>query len=53
VSLLVQALPSLHDTPFVLLGFEQIPVTVSQMPALWHWSNAEHVVLVPAVHVPA
>lgn len=53
LSTIVQRLPSLHVTPFVFAGFEQVPVTVSQMPALWHWSDAEHVVLVPPVHVPA
>src|SRR5262245_24978970 len=40
VSFVEQALPSLHDVPSVLLGFEHTPVVVSQVPASWHWSSA-------------
>jgi hypothetical protein len=52
VSFAVHALPSLHAVPSVLLGFEQLPVVVSQTPATWHWSLAEHVFVVPPEHEP-
>src|SRR5262249_13689990 len=32
----VQALPSVQVTPSALLGFEQVPVAGSQVPASWH-----------------
>jgi hypothetical protein len=39
VSPCVQALPSLHALPFVLVtGGSQTPVTVLHVEALWHWS---------------
>jgi hypothetical protein len=44
----VQAFPSLQ-LPLFFTGFEQSPVVVSQVPALWHWSVGEHV---PATQVP-
>ena len=53
VSVWVQALPSLHPVPLVLLGFEQVPVAVSQVPATWHWSLAEQVTGVAPTQVPA
>lgn len=53
VSLVVQALASLHAAPFALLGFEHTPVTVSQTPGTWHWSAAMHVTGLPPVQVPA
>jgi hypothetical protein len=40
VSVCVQALPSLHDVPFALLGFEHTPVLVLHVPTSWHWSCA-------------
>src|SRR5438876_200527 len=43
VSVCVHALPSLHDVPSVLAGFEQTPVPVLQTPTAWHWSLAVHV----------
>jgi len=52
VSVCVQALPSLHAVPFGALGFEQVPVAGSQVPAMWHWSLAVHVTGVEPVHVP-
>ena len=52
VSLVVQALASLHAAPFALLGFEHTPVTVSQTPGTWHWSAARHVTGLPPVQVP-
>jgi hypothetical protein len=36
VSLSVQALPSLQVVPLGLLGFEQTPVLVLQVPTSWH-----------------
>jgi hypothetical protein len=47
VSLAVHALWSSHDVPSGLGGFEQSPVTVSQTPAVWHWSDAVHVMGAP------
>src|SRR5262245_6549265 len=38
----VQAFPSLQLVPLVFAGFEQVPVCGSQVPALWHWSDAMH-----------
>src|SRR5439155_1491563 len=52
VSVWVQALPSLHAVPFEALGFEQVPVAGSHVPATWHWSLAEHVTGFEPVHVP-
>lgn len=53
VSVCVQALPSLHDVPSTLLGFEQVPVVGSQVPAEWHWSLAAQVTGFPPVQTPA
>jgi hypothetical protein len=36
VSIVVQALPSLHVDPFSFFGFEHCPVWLSQIPTLWH-----------------
>src|SRR5437667_184843 len=36
VSVCVQALPSLHAVPFGAIGFEQVPVAGSHVPATWH-----------------
>jgi hypothetical protein len=36
VSVWVQASPSEHELPLALAGFEQTPVLVSHVPALWH-----------------
>jgi hypothetical protein len=36
VSVCVQAFPSLHAVPSGAVGFEQTPVAVLQMPAMWH-----------------
>lgn len=52
VSGVVQASPSLHVVPFVLFGFEQIPVPVAQVPGLWHWSGAGHTTGDPATQLP-
>jgi hypothetical protein len=48
----VHALPSLHDVPFGLTGFEQRPVLGEQVPAKWHWSEGAQVTAVPGLHVP-
>ena len=53
VSLCVQALPSLHDEPFAFAGFEHVPVAVSHVPALWHWSLAVQLTGLLPAHVPA
>jgi hypothetical protein len=53
VSVCVQGLPSLQDVPSALLGFEQAPVTMLQVPAVWHWSIAEQVTVFAPVHAPA
>lgn len=47
MSPVVHALLSLHVVPFALVGLEQTPVLVLQVPALWHWSLAVHVTGVP------
>ena len=52
VSLWVQAFPSLQTAPFALLGLVQVPVLGSQVPAMWHWSEAEHVTGLLPVQVP-
>ena len=36
VSLCVQASPSEQELPLAFVGFEQAPVDVSHVPALWH-----------------
>jgi hypothetical protein len=36
VSVWVQASPSEHELPLAFAGFEQAPVVVSHVPALWH-----------------
>src|SRR2546422_1373308 len=40
VSVCVQALPSLQVLPLAFAGFEHVPVAGSQVPAVWHWSEA-------------
>jgi hypothetical protein len=51
-SSIVQALPSLHDAPFALAGFEHTPVLVLHVPASWHWSCAAHTTGLDPVHTP-
>jgi hypothetical protein len=48
----VQALPSLHVVPSVLLGFEQVPSAWLHVPATWHWSSAVQVTGLPPVQAP-
>jgi hypothetical protein len=52
VSVTVQALPSSHAAPLVLLGFEQLPLAGLHVPALWHWSEGVHTTGFEPVHVP-
>jgi hypothetical protein len=53
VSLWVQAFPSLHAVPFAATGFEQAPLEGSHVPAMWHWSDAAHVVVAVGAQAPA
>jgi len=46
----VQALPSLQLEPLALGGFEQVPVSGSQVPATWHWSLAVQTIGSPSLH---
>src|SRR5438309_455197 len=48
----VLASPSSHGVPSGVTGFEQVPVSGSQVPASWHWSWAVHIAAMPAVHAP-
>ena len=48
----VQALPSEQVVPFVAGGFRQMPVAGSHVPALWHWSEAVHVIGAPGWQEP-
>jgi len=52
MSVCVQALPSLHNVPSVAIGFEQLPVAGSHVPATWHWSLAVHVMGLEPVQTP-
>src|SRR5438067_2534753 len=52
-SLWVQALPSVQVLPSALLGLEQVPVAVSQVPASWHWSRAVQATGLVPVQTPA
>lgn len=52
VSVCVHASPSLQPVPFAAAGFEQAPLAVSQVPAVWHGSLAVHVTGFDPVHVP-
>src|SRR5438876_136470 len=52
LSPVVHALASEHAVPSAMSGFEQAPVTRSQVPAVWHWSSAAQSTAVP-VQAPA
>ena len=43
---------SLHMVLSALAGFEQAPVPMSQVPALWHWSSGKHSTGLPLMHAP-
>jgi hypothetical protein len=53
VSLWVHASPSLQAVPFAAVGFEQAPVAGSQVPATWHWSEAEQTTGFAPAQAPA
>src|SRR5262249_44279862 len=53
VSVWEQALPSLQVEPSALLGLEQVPVAVLQVPAVWHWSLAVQTTGVAPTQRPA
>jgi hypothetical protein len=53
VSVCVQAFPSLHVVPFAAAGLEHWPVAGLQVPAVWHWSDAEQVTGFVPVQAPA
>lgn len=42
----------MHAVPSAIVGFVQVPVPVSHVPARWHWSLAVQVTAVPP-HTPA
>jgi hypothetical protein len=48
----LHALPSSHEAPSTLPGFEQTPVCGLQVPTAWHVSSAAHTVAAP-VQTPA
>jgi hypothetical protein len=52
LSVCVQALLSVHSVPFGAKGFEQVPATGSQVPAVWHASEAVHVLGFAPVQEP-
>src|SRR5262244_782515 len=52
VSVCVQALPSVHAVPLGALGFEQMPVAWSHVPATWHWSCAVQTTGLAPTQVP-
>jgi len=52
VSVCVQAFPSLQVLPLAFGGFEHVPVAGSQVPALWHWSEAVQTTALPPVQLP-
>src|SRR5437870_1034018 len=47
VSPVVQVLPSLQAVPLATGGFEQVPISGLQVPAVWHWSGAGQTTAVP------
>ncbi len=49
VSVWVQALPSLQAVPLGLVGYWHRPVLGLHVPAVWHWSGAAQVTVVPGV----
>src|SRR5207249_4057556 len=49
---LVQASPSSQGVSLALAGLEQVPVAGSQVPAVWHWSEAVQTTGLVPVHTP-
>src|SRR5437879_10317641 len=52
VSVCVQALPSLQVLPLAFAGLEHVPVAGSQVPAVWHWSEAVQATALLPVQTP-
>ena len=48
----MQPLPSLQRLPSPATGFEHVPVSLSQVPTLWHWSDAPQTTGVAPVQTP-
>src|SRR5439155_16190767 len=48
----VQASPSLQAVPSAFAGFEHVPLAGSQVPAMWHWSEAVQTTGLLPVHTP-
>jgi hypothetical protein len=48
----VQGFPSSQGVVLGFAGFGQSPVAVSQVPTLWHWSNAVQVLGFEPVQTP-
>jgi hypothetical protein len=53
VSVCVHMLPSLQVVPSAAAGSVQAPVDGSQVPAVWHWSEAAQTTGLPPVQTPA
>jgi hypothetical protein len=53
VSVCVQALPSLHTTPFAFCGLLHVPVLLLHVPTSWHWSIALQTTALPLAQLPA
>jgi hypothetical protein len=53
VSVCVHALLSSHVVPLSALGFEQMPLVVSQTPTTWHWSLAWQTTGFAPEHAPS
>jgi hypothetical protein len=49
---LVHALPSSHDVPSAFATSEHLPVVLSHVPAVWHWSFAVQVTGFEPTHCP-
>ena len=45
-------MPSLQVVPSATTGFEQTPVAVSQVPAVWHGPGAAQVTVLAGVQIP-
>jgi hypothetical protein len=53
LSVWVQELPSLHEEPSALAGFEHVPVVGLHVPGVWHWSGVPQITGLPPTHTPA
>src|SRR5206468_11962012 len=52
-SVCVHALPSVQGVPSTFVGLLQVPVAGSQVPAVWHWSEAVHTRGIVPTQAPA